>query len=88
MINKKQLPAFPQLESEFKGNNIPSVFTKEMGLTKRELIAAMCLQGLLANPVYNNPNLRHTMVTVPDTAACALSYADALLTQLENTSNG
>ncbi len=44
------------------------------GLSKRELIAAMAMQGLLADPAMNAPpNL---------VAASARTYADALLLEL------
>lgn len=53
------------------------------GLTKREYFAAMAMQGLLANPVYHNPDKRFKMVTVDALTDCAIGYADALLNQLD-----
>lgn len=45
------------------------------GLSKRELIAAMAMQGILANKVY--------MATPKDKAGMAVECADALLDELE-----
>jgi len=45
-----------------------------MGLTKRELFAAMAMQGLLSDPEMNAP---HEPV-----AQAAVGYADALLKEL------
>jgi hypothetical protein len=45
------------------------------GLTKRELISAMCMQGLLANNGHENPT--------PETVAKnAVNYADKLIEAL------
>lgn len=58
----------------------PSTVTN-LGLTKRELFAAMAMQGILANPnTYKQDD--------PDVLAVfAKGYADALITQL-NASKG
>lgn len=78
-MNNADQPAFPGKEiSEYRYNFTP-------GITKREYFAAMALQGLLSNPDYNRPSLREKMVTTPNTAKAAISYADALLQQLETT---
>lgn len=70
-------PAYPR---EHYGHSI--------GLTKRELFAAMAMQGLLANPggpVQSslesgwNPSVN---CTCEDVALTAAEYADALLAQL------
>lgn len=80
MTNNKHLPVYPcRLYLDGKG------WHDHAGISERTLIAAMCLQGLLANPEYNNPRLKHNMVTVSDTAKTALNYADALFTHLQNT---
>lgn len=57
--------------------------SENRGLTKREMFAMAAMQGLLSNPQYNNPTLRHDMVTVPDLCAASISYADELIKQLE-----
>jgi len=46
-----------------------------VGLTKRELIAAMAMQGLLSH--YDTENLSEKF------APCAVAYADALLAELK-----
>ena len=45
--------------------------------------AKTAMQGLLANPIYNNPNEKHNMVTVPHLTLAAKHYADALMQALE-----
>lgn len=52
------------------------------GLTKREYFSAMAMQGLLSNPVYNNPNEKSKMVSVPNLTKAAICYADALIEEL------
>ena len=52
----------------------PEQYNPEFGLTKRELIAAMAMQGLLANP-----NVCMAFDTV---AAMAVRAADALIERL------
>lgn len=47
----------------------------ESGLTKRELLAGMAMQGLLANPVFAD-------WTAERSASQAVSHADELLKQL------
>lgn len=86
MTENKHLPAYPT-PCAINENGVYTTHAAQqgwelIGFSKRELGAFMCLQGLLANPVYNNPDLKHKMVTVPDAAKCALDYADALLTHL------
>jgi hypothetical protein len=59
----------------------------ELGLSKREYIAAMAMQGLLANyqsqvdmlnqPSYNGTNFDHVL------AENSVAFADALLKELE-----
>ena len=49
-------------------------FGVEVGLTKLELISAMCLQGMFANP---NIKMRSAITKV------AIDYAKELLKQLE-----
>lgn len=50
----------------------------ETGLTKRELFAAMAMQGLSANP---DPQV--SSWGGQQTAQCAVAFADALLAALE-----
>ena len=50
-------------------------FGVEVGLTKLELISAMCLQGLMSNCNFKE-EAEHT-------AKCAIAYAKELLKQLE-----
>lgn len=57
-------PDFPAFSSKYAS-----------GLTKREFIAAIALQGICANPGID--------VTWVETARMAINAADALLTELE-----
>lgn len=50
----------------------------EEGLTKRELFAAMAMQGILANP---DPDL----VSAPGIALIAVEEADSLIKELNKT---
>lgn len=78
-MTNAEKPAFPnELSQEHEDQNYT-------GLTKRELFAAMAMQGLLSNPDYNRPSLREHMVTIPNTVKAALAYTDELLRQLETT---
>jgi len=52
-------------------------YTNYDGLTKRELFAAMAMQGFLINPDYNN-------ATHEQTAEMSIKAADALLEKLNN----
>jgi len=64
--------AYPSLEQ----NNRGEVVDQHLGMTKRELFAAMALQGILASPV------GHEMHGYDNVAREALSAADALLAEL------
>jgi len=65
--------AFPIQSSDAQGS-----LYAEQGLTKREYIAAVCLQGILGDPQCD---------AGPGTAAnLAIKYADALLAALTPTS--
>lgn len=73
MTENKHTPAFPVLEThEDKG-------ILSLGLTKREKIAAMALQGLLANPENKGRD------TLGNCAFDAVSAADCLLTELSKS---
>jgi hypothetical protein len=83
MTDNKHLPAYP---CDSKDNTEQFMATygaayKEYlppsGLSKRELIAAMCLQGLLSNPVWKD--------STTDLEKAAVLWADCLLTHLSNT---
>jgi hypothetical protein len=52
----------------------PEQYSPEFGLTKRELIAAMAMQGLLANP-----NLHTGQMSIE---GWAVNHADALIERL------
>jgi hypothetical protein len=77
MDNKNQ-PAFPVKET-------PAEEHISFGLSKREWLAGMALQGLLSNPDYNCPSRPKDIVTTSNTALAALHYADALLKHIENS---
>lgn len=60
------------------GNGVASDEYK--GLTKREYLAAMAMQGLLANPGLHN----HERFDLSNCAVVAVDCADTLLKQLDN----
>lgn len=65
---RNELPAFPVV--------IDGIATTDnIGLTKRELIAAMAMQGFLS--------CKDTMLREAFVAQCAVALADALLAELE-----
>jgi hypothetical protein len=89
MNDNKNLPAFP-ISCGVNETGIYSLLDARVGsdcvgLTKREQIAAMALQGLLANPDYNCPSRPKDIVTTMNTAKAAIHYADALLNELSTT---
>lgn len=89
-MDNKDKPAFPvTVKYDESGKAIGyqngSETGQEIGLSKRELIAAMCLQGLISNPVYNNPDNPKALPTVPNFAIAATKYADALLAELSKS---
>lgn len=73
------LPAFP-VECQFgpdekvRGMQTGTYSGYEIGLTKRELFAAMAMQGLLSDPNYNETPTRM--------AASCVRAADALIAEL------
>ncbi len=69
-ISKLDKPAFPSLDAQG--------YLLESGLTKRELFAAMALQGLLANPATDGER--------DEIAFDAVMYADELISELNKTS--
>lgn len=54
------------------------------GFTKRELFAAMAMQGILANNIIVNPEDRQKMISTSNVAKSAVHYADALITALND----
>lgn len=76
MADNKNLPAYPNLDSY--ENGAPCTPQHGMGLSKRELISAMCLQSMLVNPAISQNTFEYLSKE-------AVEAADALLTHLENT---
>lgn len=74
MTDNKHLPAYPNAFGD-----------DGQGLTKREFMAAMCLQGFLSNSACVNKEST-TYGFWENIASDATTAADALLTHLENTS--
>lgn len=78
-MENRNKPAYPITDSDGRIRNPETIENGALsGLSKREAIAAMCLQGLLANQ-YNLPNKDGYDYC----ARIAVNAADALLTQLE-----
>lgn len=70
MQNSSDIPAFPQNAIQYPDSK---------GLSKRELIAAMALQGMLADHTRDG--------TFDEMAIRAIGFADALLAALERNYN-
>lgn len=73
-MEAKDKPAFAAMASSASG-----IKYKQEGLTKRELIAAMAMQGLLQNEDYTENDL-----TREACASDAVKLADELLKQLNH----
>lgn len=76
LTNEPESPAFPEhrlRKDTWGGYEIKSA----PGLTKRELFAAMAMQGLLANATLNQAR--------EPIADLSVTHADALLTALDQT---
>jgi hypothetical protein len=58
----------------------PEQYSPEFGLTKRELFAAMALQGLLADP--------YSTQEFADMASMSVQVADALIAELSKEVQG
>lgn len=70
-------------ESAFPKIDAPSLFTTG-GLTKRELFAAMAMQGFISSLTLDVGSIpRMKMV-----CGVSLRYADALIAELERTNQG
>ncbi len=74
-MDNKNLPAYPANYVSIDGRAYNSYEDGIGGLSKREIIAAMCLQGLLSN---------ERLMTSPHLSVLATECADALLTHLQN----
>lgn len=76
-------PAYPILEFN---PQIKSLELSSTGMSKRELIAAMCLQGLLSNSVYAEMMFEKIPAKEQSVFVCeiAIEQADELLKQLSN----
>lgn len=75
MKENKNEPAYPEICDT---RNIP-LFESRGGLTKLELISAMCLQGILSYPFRQNEPYENTFERV----SSAMEHAKELLKQLE-----
>lgn len=74
----KYLPAFPASQSEHNAS--------EIGLTKREYIAAMAMQGIVSE--YNDQyRVNDGHLYYPSIAKDAVGMADALLQELSKAPN-
>ncbi len=75
-------------DSAYPSNFVPERYNPEFGLTKRELFAAMALQGILANQVsFTKPEESWEESDDQESdrmpaAEAAVFYADALLKEL------
>ena len=76
MSNKGDMPASP----------ISADGAQAPGMTIRERMAMAALNGLLSNPEWLRYEAAHNTTIIKDRAAmAAVSYADALLDELERT---
>jgi hypothetical protein len=71
-------PAYPVIGAPGSPEDYP-------GLSKRELIAAMAMQGLLANPFYAQE--MQSCNCSGSTHSAAVYHADQLLAELEKTND-
>lgn len=77
-MENKDLSAFPFVESAVPGESV------SLGLTKREYIATMAMQGILANHWCQNDYLNHIEAIGEDSVVTqAIRFTDALLKELE-----
>lgn len=80
-MDNKNLPAYPTPcamdESGVYLNHSANINHDISGLTKLEMVAAMCLQGLLANSSYSS--------TPESRSESAVKHATAILNHLSNT---
>lgn len=78
-MSKGSEPVFPRLEHEVHGAN--EAVVPKNGLTKRELMAAMMMQGALANSGLSVPR-HYDGVQYKQIAQDSVKAADALLEAL------
>jgi hypothetical protein len=83
-VNKPNDSAFPEIRSKeviYGHSDLPPVMGvySQGGLTKRELIAAIAMNGILQNSVNHEKEVRFSETSV---AKGAVEYADALLLEL------
>lgn len=85
----KDDPAFPGIKYERPGEGHgASIMTIVGGLTKREYIAAMAMQGIMSSGAYDQ--VIGTTCFIPEELAASKSviYADALIAELGKTESG
>ncbi len=70
-------PAYPRAKQILGSGEDYHEIPAETGLTKRELIAAMAMQGIVANSATD------TVYEPTEVAKAAVEYADSLLTELQ-----
>jgi hypothetical protein len=90
MERNENEPAYPeQLIQNRDGQFMrASSFADVGGLTKRELIAAMAMQGILSNNEFGKQMRQSTDLIVGDTVSrLSLQCADALLAALATSAN-
>ena len=81
-MDNKDLPAYP---ITLKPGEVFDGITNINGLSKREYVATMVLQGILANHWCQNDFKDNIHAMAPDkTANQAVMFADELLKQLES----
>lgn len=76
MTDNKHLPAYPASVEEGMDSTNNRMLVNYPGLNKREIIAAMCLQGIISNSEDRGTDY---------CARRAVELSDALLTHLQNT---
>ena len=73
--------AFPVIAGHMEGFG-PAQGKDSVGLSKRELFAAMAMQGICAR---NKDAAGDILTHIPTVASTAVRYADALIAELEKT---
>ena len=87
MSNRGDMPASPV--SLQLGEVWSETEDHASGMTIRERMAMAALNGLLSNPEWLRYEAAHNTTIIKDRAAmAAVSYADALLAELERTGGG
>lgn len=87
-MSKPNEPAFPQTNEQRYSDPIHGVVRPldiygeaPAGLTKRELFAAMAMQGVVQRPPELN-TVYDAIRDAPSVAQCSVAFADALLAEL------